>query len=359
MALLFIGSTGDQAGHTLFTWAILKKMLEKGLRPGFFKPFGTESLNFGGSWIDHDAILFKEVLNLDEPLERICPYMATDKGWRTSSPSQILEKCRELSLELSRKKDILVVMGSRHIFFDDTFWPVPDMNLVAGLKANFILLNRFRKSSSSLYSIFFAYSLVRDLMKAAVINRAPPEKLDEVRDRVLLPVTIRGIKTAAVIAEDPPLSLWSLREIADELSASVLWGDEQLDRKVWRMAIGSLPLKGKSPLFKMVYNKITLIGSLTVCREEDTEPASAEIIAGILLTGGVKPPPQLIDAAAAEKIPLLLVEVDTFSAMERLERSPHRLSSKNESKVDHFCELLNREQRVLDRLIGDIADETR
>jgi hypothetical protein len=351
MALLFIGSTGDQAGHTLFTWAIARKLLEKGLRPGFFKPFGTECLNVGGSWIDHDAMLFKEVLKLDDPLERICPYLLTDDSWKSKAPSQILEECRDLSRELSRDKDILIVMGSRHIFFDDALWPVPDMNLVAGLGANFILLNRFRKASGSLYSILLAYSLLRDLMKAAVINRVPPDKMEEVKERVLLSVRNKGIGTASAVAEDPPLSLWSLREIADELCARILYGEEDLDRKVWRMAIGSSPLTGRSRLFKMVYNKIIFIGSPASCREEDAVAPSPEIIGGILLTSGVEPPPQLIAAAAAEKIPLLLVQEDTFSSMERLERSPHRLSSKNESRVDRFSDLLNRDESGLDRLI--------
>ena len=355
MALLFIGSTGDQAGHTLFTWAIIKKLLEKGLRPGFFKPFGTELVNAGGFWTDHDAMLFKEVLKLDAPLERICPYLMTDDGWRCKGPSQIMEECRGLSRELSREKDVLIVMGSKHIFFDDTSWPVPDMNLASGLGADFILANRFRKTSSSLYSVLFAYSLLKDLMKGVVINRVPPEKMGEVREKVLLSLTNKGIRIASAIAEDPLLSFWSLREIADELCAEVLWGEEDLDRKVWRMRIGSSPLRGRSLIFKRVYNKIIFIASPTSCGEEEAGTSSSEIIAGILLTGGVRPPPQLIIAAAAEKIPLFLVKEHTFSAMERLERSPHRLSSKNKSKVDYFCELLDREESSLDRLIQRVT----
>jgi BioD-like phosphotransacetylase family protein len=75
MAFLFIGSTGDQAGHSLVTWAVARRLLEKGYSVGFFKPFGTCPVNLKGKGTDQDALLFKEVLNLSDPLERICPYL--------------------------------------------------------------------------------------------------------------------------------------------------------------------------------------------------------------------------------------------------------------------------------------------
>jgi hypothetical protein len=350
MALLFIGSTGDQAGHTLLTWAIINKLLEKGLRPGFFKPFGTGSVNVRGSLIDHDAMLFKNLLGLEASLERICPYLLADDGWRCKGPSQIMEACRDLSRELSRGKDLLIVMGSKHIFLDDASWPVQDLNLVVGLEADFILVDRFRKASNSLYSVLFAYSLVKHLMKGVVINRVLPENMEEVRRKVLPSLTSKGIGVASAIGEDPFLSLWSLREIADELSAEVLWGEEELGRKVWRMAIGSSPLSGSTLLFKRVYNKVILIASQTTGGEEDMNAFSSEVVAGILLTGGVRPPPQLIAAAAGENIPLFLVKENTLSAMERLERSPRRLSLRDRPKVDYFSNLLDREGCAIDRL---------
>ena len=39
-------------------------------------------------------------------------------------------------------KDLLLIMGSRHIFFDDAARPVPDISLIPALGADFILLGR-------------------------------------------------------------------------------------------------------------------------------------------------------------------------------------------------------------------------
>ena len=353
--MLFIGSTGDQAGHTLFTWAIVNRLLEKGLHPGFFKPFGT-SLEAGGFGADHDAMLFREALKLDAPLESICPYHIDNPIWRSKEPSQILEECRDLSRELSREKDVLIVMGSKHIFFDDAFLPVPDIHLATALGADFILVNRFRNTSASVYSVLFAFSLLKHLMKGVVVNRVPPDEMDNVRERLLQTLANKGIEIAPAIAEDPLLSLWSLREIADELCAEVLWGEQYLDRKVWRMTIGPYPLRGRAHLFKMVYNKIVFIASPSSRGEGDSNAFSSESIAGILLTGGVRPSFLLIEVAKGEKLPLLLTKEDAVLAMQRLERSSANLTSANKSKADHFCELLDREEKSLDRFLRCVTE---
>jgi len=48
MSFLFIGSTGDRAGHTLIAWAIARRLAEKGMSVGFIKPFGTDPVHMRG-----------------------------------------------------------------------------------------------------------------------------------------------------------------------------------------------------------------------------------------------------------------------------------------------------------------------
>ena len=81
MSFLFTGTTGDHAGHSLITWAIARRLVEKGLSVGFMKPFGTHPVNMEGLWTDRDVFLFKEVLNLQEPFNRICPYLLSEETW--------------------------------------------------------------------------------------------------------------------------------------------------------------------------------------------------------------------------------------------------------------------------------------
>ncbi|MBW1944700.1 MAG: phosphotransacetylase family protein [Deltaproteobacteria bacterium] len=352
MSFLFIGSTGDRAGHSLLTWAIAQRLLEKGLKVGFIKPFGTHPIFTNGTWADHDAVLFKEVLKLQEPLDRICPYLVSEDSWRQKGAEEILRAIKSLTGELSEGKDILIIMGSKHIFFDDTSWPFPDVPLITELNADFVLVSRYRETSKSLYSFLSITSMLKDRIKGIILNRVPPEKLEEIRNDMIPSLSEKGIPITDVVPEDPLLSFTSLREMGSVLEGEFLCGKESLDQSVGRMTVGSTDLTDDLRLFKRVNNKIILLEPFPP-DEGIHEPSARRKIAGIILTGGRKPAEPILQVAKKAQIPLLLTKEDTFSALERLEQSPPRLSPHDEGKVRHFTDLMDR-NAALDSLLESI-----
>ena len=349
MSFIFTGATGDRAGHSLITWAIARRLLEGGHSVGFIKPFGTHPIKKEGVWADPDAFLFKEVLKLQEPIEKICPYLLSEETWRQRGEKEILEEIKSLAQEISAGKDCLLVMGSEHIFFDDSSRPIPDVSLITELKADFVLVSRFRDTAKSIYSILSVCSLLKDRVKGIILNRVAPEKLEEINNQIIPSLAQKGIPIVAALPEDPVLSFRSLREIRDILNAEILWGEERLEVSVVGMTVGSTDLKGELRLFKRAYNKIILLKpSPHDVENEDYE--AQRPIAGILLTGGRNPVPQLLQAAKNAKTPLILVKDDTFAVLERLEKTTTGLAPKDDFKVRHFTELMDR-NGAFDRLL--------
>jgi hypothetical protein len=115
------------------------------------------------------------------------------------------------------------------------------------------------------------------------------------------------------------------------------------------MTVGSTDLKGDLRLFKRAYNKIVLLKPFSV-DEKTGEPPARRAIAGILLTGGRTPAPQLLQVAKKAKTPLMLVKEDTFAVLERLEKTTSSLASKDEFKVKRVTDLMDRDG-ALDRLL--------
>jgi hypothetical protein len=353
MSFLFIGSTGDRAGHSLVTWAIAQRLLERGLRVGFMKPFGTHPMRVGGYWTDHDAFLFKGILKLQEPLTKICPYLLSEETCSEKRTEVILKVIKSLAQELSTGKDILLIMGSKHIFYDETSCPIPDISLISELGADSLLINRYRRASRSIYSILFVRSMLKERIKGVILNRVPPEKLEEVQNEMLPPLSEKGVPIAIPLPEDPLLSFRSLREVCEILDGAFLCGEEKIHQPVGRMTVGTTDLKGELLLFKRVHNKVILLEPISLDKGME-EPRPSASVAGILLTGGRKPPSQVLEVAIDAGIPLLLVKEDTFSALERLEQTPPRLSSKDERKARRFTELLDRSPSF-DRLIQSLV----
>jgi len=352
MSFLFVGATGDHAGHGLVTWAVAKRLSEKGLNVGFIKPFGTHPIRFQGAWTDRDALLLKEVLNLQEPLDGICPFPTSQEPSKEAGVETILGKIKSLAQKTSKEKDILLIMGSRHVFFDDASYGVSDISLTTELNADFVLVTRFRKVSTSLYSILSVRSLLDDRMKGTLINRVPPEKLEEIRNQMIPSLARKGVQITAAVPEDPFLSFRSLEEIKDVLDGEVIRGEGKLHEPVGAITVGGSELKGDLRLLKRVYNKIILLapGSHDLGLEE-TNPLRS--IAGILLTGGRNPAPQVLNVLERADIPVIRVEVDTFAARERLDNAAAALSIKDTEKVRRFTALMDRDGS-LDRLIESL-----
>jgi BioD-like phosphotransacetylase family protein len=351
MSFLFIGSTGDRAGHSLITWTIARKLLEKGLRVGFVKPFGTNPFYVQGSWTDHDAYLFREILKLQEPIERICPYLVSDETWRQKGNDEIMEEFKCLAQELSEDKDVLLIMGSKHIFFDDAACPIPDISFIPELKADFLLVHRYRKISRSIYSILSVRSLLKERLKGIIVNRVPPNEIHAIRNQLVLSIRQKGIPVTTALPEDPMLSFRSLHEANEVLSGEILFGEEKLGKPIGGITVGSADLTGELTLFKRAYNKIILLDPLAAGLQESESPRP---VAAILLTSGRNPAPQLLQAAQRANVPLMLVKHDTFAAMELLEQSTSHLSPQDELKVHRFTEMMDKDG-AMERLLHSLG----
>jgi BioD-like phosphotransacetylase family protein len=349
---LFIGATGDHAGRSLVTWAIGRRLKEAGYKVGFIKPFGTHPVKIRDIWTDQDALLLKDALNLKEPFDQICPFLVSENSWRHKGTVEILDKIKSLVLKVSRGKDIILIMGSKHIFYDDSSYGVSDIFLNTELQADFILVTRYQNPAKSIYSILSVSSLLKDALKGTVINRVMPEKIQEVKGTVIPSLERRGIPQVYLVPEDPVLSYRRLGEIRDILNGEFLWGEESSARPVCGMTVGSSSLKGDISIFKRLYNKIVLLGPKRP--EEVSENADADMeVAGVLLTGDRRPAHQILEAAEKAGIPLIIVKTDTFSSLEQLEREDHVLSSKDEIKIRHFTDLMAREE-ILEKMLPSL-----
>ncbi len=349
MAILFIGSTGDHAGQSLVAWAIARRLLEKGLRVGFLKPFGTRLVQINDRWADADALLFKEALNMPEPLETICPYMPAEITGTQQGAIKILEYISSIARKLSADKDLLLVLGTKHIFFDDVPHALPDISIIKELNADLVLAHRYKKISTSLYSILSIMSLLKGKVKGVIINRIPDELFRDVRDQLTEAIKKNRSTNVIVLPEDPTLSLWNIREIQEVLHGRIIWGEEYLDRPVEGITVGTSDLHGDLALFKRVYNKIILLAPSLV-GEAVKYPETSRIIAGILLTGNREPAQKVIEVAKKTKIPLILIKEDTFSVKECLDLSTPTLKPTDHDKVLHFMHMMDRDYS-LNRLI--------
>ena len=342
MRSIFIGSTGGEPGQTLTTWALATKLKEKGLKVGFFKPYGLLP-NLGpsaeGGLCDSDVLLLKKALGFSEPEEALCPVMLTEnllEEVADGHEERLIEKIKGAFEEIALGKDVVLIMGAKEIFLGGGFSGLSDSVLVKLFDASVLLVDRYQRDNMTLYSLLSLNSFLEGRVKSALINHVSPDKMDHVQAKVLPFLREKGLKSVVAIPEDRILSAFTVSTIAELIEGQILSCPEQEGNLIETFTIGSKPLDGSLSIFKQVYNKIIMVG----LRQEGEKGNS---IGGIILTGG-KPPGEVILRVARERsIPLILTRADTFQTMERLEKARPALGSKDEFKVRRFLQLIDQQ----------------
>jgi len=157
----------------------------------------------------------------------------------------------------------------------------------------------------------------------------------------------KGAPILAVLPKDPVLGSPTLRDIAEQLSARVLTGEQSLDIQITGKTISAHELPKSLRIFKRVVNKIMLTGGPTA----SIEAGELDVLCGAVLTSGRNPAQPVLDAAQAANWPLLLTDKDTFGAIDALDRAKNYLKPRDGFKVEHLRKILSA-QLPMDELMA-------
>ena len=171
---------------------------------------------------------------------------------------------------------------------------------------------------------------------ALFVNRVAPERVDEILGLVAKEKTrvpIFALPELAVLAKP------TVGEIAEDLGATRWSGDpESFTREVEDIKIGAMELPNF--LDRLVEGTLVItpgdrsdiiLGSL-LADAASTYPR----VAGLLLTGGLKPAPQvqrIIEGLRKSPVPVLTVEADTFTAGTQASQVRGRIRPENPRKM--------------------------
>jgi BioD-like phosphotransacetylase family protein len=342
MQAIFIGSTGGEPGQTLATWALALRLRERGLRVGFFKPYGLLPEEGGpgqGGACDPDVLLLRKVLDLPDPEEALCPIALPENFAPENAGNlgeEMMARIKKAFQEISRDRDVVLIMGAKEIFFGGGGSGLSDSHLVKSFDTSVLLVDRYQRDNLTYYSLLSLNSFLDGRVKTAILNHVAPDRLDHVKSKVIPFLQGKGLKSVVAVPEDPILAGLTVSTIAAFIEAEILCCPELGENLVRTSTIGSTSLEGSLGLFKQVYNKVILLGLEALNTEKRP-------VMGIVLTGGKAPSELVLKVARDRGIPLLLTRRDTFQVMDRLEKAQPALRPGDSFKVRQFLKLIDQE----------------
>jgi uncharacterized protein len=308
-----VTSLRQGAGKTSVIIGITKALNRK---IGYIKPFGERFLYRKKRLWDYDAALITNIFGLKENPEDMSIGFHHSKLLYMLDEGTTREKLCELLVSVSEGKDIFFAECGKDITYGASVH-LDALTIARNINAQLILVMDGDEDSILDDVVFFKnYIWMGDVRcKGIIINKVA--NVTDFCDTRLSRIQQHGIEVLGVIPYYEELSCFSVSYLADCLFAKVMSGEENMNRIVKRIFIGSISAAEalKDPLFQEESNVVITSGD----RSDMIIAALENKATAIILTNNILPPSNLISLAAKCEIPLLLVSADTYKIAKQIE----------------------------------------
>ncbi len=340
MVPIFIASNTGYSGRTFISLGLSLKLIELGYKVGYIKPIGKIPVKKGKDVFDADALFIKDMLGLNEPLEVISPFILSYENQTLLFSGGVKDvKKRIMTAFRSLKNKDFVIIGGAGDLFEGSLLGIHALSLVDDMKANVLLVEPWRGELSA-DSLYGAYKLLGKQFVGGVFNKVPINTVGHVKETVRPFMEKKGVKIFGVFPKDHFLDSISVRQLNEILGGKVLCCEQGLDEFVENFSIGAMDVDSALSYFRRIPNKAVITGA----HRSDIQLAAMETSTKcIIITGGLQTNDVVIGKAQSKGVPIISVQDDTFTTIDKIEVSMGKTSIRERRKVERAKELIDME----------------
>ncbi len=316
---LYLTTTEPRCGKSLVSLGITNLLLRRTGRVGVFRPIIDQK-----DIHDHDKNieLLVEHFGLKIEYEDTFAYLERDaidlmgQGKTEIIIDTVIQKYKALESQF----DFILIIGSDFENEESAFEVELNAQIAKNLGAPVLIVSRGDKEEISDVQnvVRVAYDTFTNIgceVVGVIVNRTDPEKLDALRSA--LPASFDDENAfVSVLPADERLSSPSIRQIAEQLDAEVLYGHEHLDNLAYDYVIVSMSIRNylthltENALLIVAGDRDAILLSALQAHQSNSYPR----LSGIILSGGLCPPEsvrKLLDGVK-DIIPILSVKASTY-----------------------------------------------
>jgi BioD-like phosphotransacetylase family protein len=347
MVPLYVGSTRGYSGKNLTVMGLGQRFLKDGLKVGYFKPFGRLPIKMEGVLTDKDAWFIHRVLRLKDPVESLCPVVATHDltvdGCRGECPGLDQRILAAFDM-VSKGKDVVLIGGAGTLESGKTV-DISGYNLVERLNASALLVDHYDEEFY-LDALLSVQERLGKRLLGAVINRVQAGYLDTIHELIVPFLERKSIPVLGILPDDPVLGAVMIGDMVDALVGDVLCCRNKLDGLVEHFLIGGMQVDRALEYIRKTRNNAVIVGG----DRADVQLAAIEAMTQcLILTGNLYPNEIVVSRAELRGIPIIVVRGDTYSVAKKVEELSRKLRLRENEKVYYGIRLVE-EQVDFERL---------
>jgi BioD-like phosphotransacetylase family protein len=322
---VFIAATRQNDGKTTTSLGLLSVMQKVYPRLGYIKPVGQRFVEIAENKIDEDTVLMDSVYRLNCPLVDMSPIAVepdfTRKYLQSSNRDFLVKKIEKAFDRVAWEKDFVLCEGSGHAGVGSVF-DLSNAQVAKVLKAKVVIVSRGGIGKPidevALNQALFEKEGVEII--GVILNKVIPDKLEYVIEFARRGLKRKGLELLGVIPHQSTLSKPSMESLREELHAESMNSDEQLQNLVDDVVVGAMGVNNARRFFKHGVLLITPGDreDIILAAAAELGPEAGAHLAGIVLTGGLRPSGSVLKVIQRMRFPVLMANDDSYEVASKV-----------------------------------------
>jgi BioD-like phosphotransacetylase family protein len=322
---VFIAATRQNDGKTTASLGLIAALQQHFPRIGYIKPVGQRFVEIEEQKIDEDTVLMDAVYPMNCPLVDMSPIAVepdfTRKYLETANNEALVRKIHKAFDRVSWEKDFVLCEGSGHAGVGSVF-DLSNAQVAKILGAKVIIVSQGGIGKPideiSLNQALFEKEGVEII--GVILNKVLREKADYISDFARRGLKRKGLELLGVLPYEQSLCNPSVDLIREELRAEMLNRTPSLDALADDVVVGAMSAHNAVKFFKPGVLLITPGDreDIVLAASAGVETHASGKMAGIVLTGGLRPSDSVLKIIQAMPIPVLLVKEDSYKVASKV-----------------------------------------
>jgi BioD-like phosphotransacetylase family protein len=316
---VFIAATRQNDGKTTTSLGLLALLQKYYPRVGYIKPVGQRFVEIAEHKIDEDTVLMDQVYKLNCPLVDMSPIAVepdfTRRYLEASNYDTLVRKIQKAFDRVAWEKDFVLCEGSGHAGVGSVF-DLSNARVAKLLGAKVIIVSQGGIGKPidevSLNQALFEKEGVEII--GVILNKVLQDKIEYVTDFARRGFKRKGLELLGVLPHRRILSSPTLDLIREELNAELLNSPDHIHNLVDDVVLGAMAVHNTTAFFKPGVLLITpgdrediILAAATL-----NIPFGKDGLAGIVLTGDLKPNPNVLKVIDQIPFPVLLAHESSY-----------------------------------------------
>ncbi len=346
---LLVSAAETHVGKTLIALGLLLKLQEMGKKVGYFRPFARSTAKDD---IDEDAFVVQEMLGLEAPPKS--PYTIHFNMFFETIDAlgreNILQKIKASYEAIAKDCDVVIIEGNRlaHQFYS---FNLCDAEIAKALGAKLLVVTR-PKTDVNVDDLLVLCDVAKrkgaDVL-GVVFTNISLDMIDRTQTLFREKMEERGYPVFGAIPRLSELEAPTVQEVFEVMGGEILvkGSPEKMSSLVENYIIGAMNFASALTYIRRGVNKAVITGG---DRSDLLLAALETSVSCLILTGNLRPAPQILAAARENGIPVMLVATDTFHTATKLKKISPRIQVSERDE----CEKIARKYLDIDAIIKDL-----